>query len=50
MISPAAIKEPNNVVKSVNENRCKKRGSYAKFTPEQQAEIGKYASTLIIKS
>ena len=44
-VSPAAIKEANEAVKSVtSEGKSKRRGSYAKFSPEQQAAIGKYAS------
>ena len=44
-IGPAAIKEANEAVKSTTSgNKSKQRGSYAKFTPEQQAAIGKYAS------
>lgn len=44
-VSPAVIKEANEAVKSVtSERKGKRRGSYAKFTPEQQAAIGKYAS------
>ena len=42
-ISPAAIKEANDAVKSVGKSKSEKRGSYAKFTLDQQAEIGKYA-------
>ena len=39
-ISPAAIKEANDAVKSVtSEGKSKWRGSYIKFTPEQQAAI-----------
>ena len=45
LVSPAAIKEANEAVKSVtSEGKSKRRGSYAKFSPEQQAAIGKYAS------
>ena len=44
-VSPAAIKEANEAVRSVTcERKSKRRGSYSKFSPEQQAEIGKYAS------
>ena len=43
-ISLAAIKEANEAVKDVSKCKSKQRGSYAKFTPEQQAAIGKYAS------
>ena len=44
-ISPAAIKEANEAVKSVTyERKSKQRGSYSKFSPEQQAAIRKYAS------
>ena len=43
-ISPAAIKDANEAVKSAVTPRSKSRGAYAKHTPEQQAAIGKYAS------
>ena len=44
-VSPATIKDANDAVKSVtSEGKSKRRGSYAKFTAEQQAAIGKYAS------
>ena len=44
-VSPAAIKDANEAVKSVTcERKSKRRGSYSKFSPEQQATIGKYAS------
>ena len=43
-VSPAAIKEANKAVKSVTSvGKSKWRGSYVKFSPEQQAAIGKYA-------
>ena len=39
------IKEANEAVKSVtSEGKSKPRGGYAKFSPEQQAAIGKYVS------
>jgi hypothetical protein len=42
-VSPAAIKEANDAARSVtSEGKSKRRGSYAKFTPEQQAAIEKY--------
>ena len=41
-VSPAAIKDANEAVRSAT--RSKPRGKYAKFTPEQQAVIGEYAS------
>ena len=44
-ISPAVIKDANEAVKSAVTPRSKSRGAYAKHTPEQQAAIGKYAST-----
>ena len=44
LINPVAIKEANNAVKTVSERKSKRRKSYAKFMPEQQAPIGKYAS------
>ena len=40
-VSPA-IKDTNEAVRSVTQS--KPRGKYAKFTPEQQAAIGEYAS------
>ena len=44
-VSPAAIKKANEAVRSVTcERKSKRSGSYSKFSPEQQAEIGKYAS------
>ena len=44
-VSPAMIKEANEAVKSVtSEGKSKPRGGYAKFSPEQQAAIGKYVS------
>ena len=44
-VSPAAIKEANEAVKSVtNEGMSKPRGSNTKFSTEQQAAISKYAS------
>ena len=43
-VSPAAIKDANEAVKSVTcERKSKRRGSYSKFSPEQQAAIGTYA-------
>ena len=41
-VSPAAIKDAIEAVRSVTQS--KPRGKYAKFTPEQQVAIGKYAS------
>ena len=47
-ISPAAIKDANTVVKQCadlsSQAAAKPRGTYAKFTPENQAAIAKYAS------
>ena len=44
-VSPATITEANKAVKSVMcERKRKLRGSCTKFSPEQQAVIGKYAS------
>lgn len=44
-VSPTAIKEANKAVRSVTcEKKSKRRGSYSKISPEQQAAIGKYAS------
>ncbi len=42
-LSPAAIKDANEAVRSAT-RVTKPRGKYAKFTPEQQAAIGEYAS------
>ncbi len=42
-LSPAAIKDVNEAVRSAT-RVTKPRGKYAKFTPEQQAAIGEYAS------
>ncbi len=41
--SPAAIKDATEAVRSAT-RVTKPRGKYAKFTPEQQAAIGEYAS------
>ena len=41
-ISPEVIKDANEAVRSATQS--KPRGKYAKFTPEQQAAIGEYAS------
>ena len=38
------IREANEAVRSVTIKQSAKRGSYAKFTPEQQAEVAKVAS------
>ena len=44
-VSPTAITEANEAVKSVTiERKSKRKRSYATFPPEQQAAIGKYAS------
>ena len=43
-VSPATIKEANKAVMSESSEKKRWRGSYAKFSPEQQAAIGKYAS------
>ena len=42
-VSPAVIKVANEAVRSAT-TRSKPRGRYAKFTPEQKALIGEYAS------
>ena len=46
-ISPAAIKDTNTVVKQCanlsSKAAAKPRGTYTKFTPENQAAIAKYA-------
>ncbi len=43
-LSAAAINGANEAVRSSEGTKKKKRGSYSKFTPEQQAEIGNYAA------
>ena len=43
-VSPGAIKDANEAVKYVSQGSSKLRGKYAKFTPEQKASIGEYAS------
>lgn len=46
-LNPAVIKEIDEAVRKLSSEeseKSKKRGSYSKFSPEQQAEIGKYAS------
>ena len=47
-ISPAAIKDANTVVKQYadlsSQAAAKPKGTYAKFNPENQAAIAKYAS------
>ena len=43
-LGPAAIKAANEAVEHARNKTRKRRGSYAKFTPEQQAAIAKYAS------
>ena len=43
-ISPAAIKQANEAVKSALTPVSKARGAYSKYTPEQQAMMGEYAS------
>ena len=43
-VSPAVIKEANEAVRNASQASSKPRGKYAKFTPEQKASIGKYAS------
>ena len=44
-LSPATISDVNKAVMDASKTqRSKPRGKYAKLTPEQQAEIGKYAS------
>jgi hypothetical protein len=46
VMSPEAIKEANEAVEkaATSRRKGKQRGSYAKFTPDQQAAIGKYAA------
>ncbi len=43
-VSPGAIKDANEAVRNVSQGSSKPRGKYAKFTPEQKASIGEYAS------
>ena len=43
-LTSSTIRETNEAVRSVATKQSAKRGSYAKFTPEQQAEVAKYAS------
>ena len=43
-VSPAAIKQANEAVKSALTPASKARGPYTKYTPQQQAMIGEYAS------
>ena len=43
-LTSSTIREANEAVRSVATKQSAKRGSYAKFTPEQQAEVAKYAS------
>ena len=40
----STIREANEAVRSAATKESAKRGSYAKFTPKQQAEVAKYAS------
>ena len=42
-VSPAAIKDANAAVKKCHQSTGKARGAYAKFTPENQADIARYA-------
>ena len=43
-LTSSTIREANESVRSVATKQSAKRRSYAKFTPEQQAEVAKYAS------
>ena len=43
-LTSSTIREANEAVRSAATKSSAKRGSYAKFTPEQQAEVAKYAS------
>ena len=43
-VSPGAIKDANEAVRNASQGSSKPRGKYAKFTPEQKASIGEYAS------
>ena len=42
-VSPAAIKDVNAAVKKCHQCTGKARGAYAKFVPENQADIAKCA-------
>ena len=48
-LTPATISDVNKAVMDSLKaaQRSKPRGKYSKLTPEQQAQIGKYASTII---
>ena len=43
-VSPGAIKDANEAVRNASQGSSKLREKYAKFTPEQKASIGEYAS------
>ena len=43
-VSPGAIKDANEAVRNASQGSSKLRDKYAKFTPEQKASIGEYAS------
>ena len=43
-LTSSMVREANKAVRSVATKQLVKRGSYGKFTPEQQAEVAKYAS------
>ena len=43
-VSPGAIKDTNEAVRNASQGSSKLRGKCAKFTPEQNASIGEYAS------
>ena len=43
-LTSSTIREANEAVRSAATKPSAKRGSYAKFTPEEQAEVAKYAS------
>ena len=40
----STIREANEAIRSAATKQSAKRGSYVNFTPEQQAEVAKYAS------
>ena len=43
-VSPVAIKDANEAVRNSSQGSSKPRRKYAKFTSEQKASIGEYAS------
>ena len=47
-LTSSTIREANKAVRSVATKQLGKRGSYTKFTPEQQAKVAKYASMALL--